>query len=688
MASQSPTADPALPTTNKQTTSVENPALDQSASDPVPFTTPCSLEKTERNEDDDDHLDVLENGIASQSDGGDDESAFQSVGGDDESGSDSSSEDSSDGSEPESEYRTTKEEIAALFRDQLLPLSALVPPGVAATLTGTLGTERNDEDSEAVTPEDDDENEDDSEEKDDSKEKNDATEETKPADVPGWAQYWGGHDFVPAISSPISLYNDLLIKEVFKVHDMDHDCHVCRGVDAQGAPCKERASGFRSFGPFCMRLFQHSVDYGREFAGYKALAKCCMCSEHEAQSLALEEEWGRLAALTKPARQYWQKQYDSYPWTFKTLRATYWAFATAEVQRILAQDAITVRAEKEKADLYSKSQETIESLREEMQDMERSTSPVQMSKICQTQTEELTPPRSLHDDVHGAPVVPKIDFSSAKKQYEKEIQDAKSLNAKYQTTIKNQRTHIVGLNAEIKKLTTVNAILDEHRATALKLCEETGSIQETPQNTTNVHETHKAAVAQLNKTITDLRSEVKDLKIKNAALETQQPPAPTTTTTTDPTLTLSTLSTELNETTHKYLTTQTLLTSTQSKLTALQSQHSTLQSTLTTLQSKTSALETALAEEKLNAHTLGVRLEERTEFRLQDTRLEAYLRAELEQARQRIAQQQQAMKELRDDHTELRIANAVLGKGVGERGRGRWVDVEEVVVVEEGGVRL
>ena len=91
-----------------------------------------------------------------------------------------------------------------------------------------------------------------------------------------------------------------------------------------------------------------------------------------------------------------------------------------------------------------------------------------------------------------------------------------------------------------------------------------------------------------------------------------------------------------------------------SQITSLESQHATLHASLQSTQA-------ALTEEKQRSREVEIRLEE---CRASETKLETYLRAELEKSQTLTLQQVKDLEKLRDDHTRLQLRTATLEKPV------------------------
>jgi hypothetical protein len=353
-------------------------------------------------------------------------------------------------------------------------------------------------------------------------------------------------------SLPMSLSNNLLFNEVFKIQEIDRKSHPCRGLDAQGAQCKSSVPRCHSLSIKLVESSLVMVD-GIRPKEIQSLAMYSMCDAHTNQSAKLAKEWIRLAKLTREARKYWLNQQRSISVESQALRETYAEFAAAEVQRILAQDEVAVREEKEKIELYNESQETA------------------------------TSPRT------------KIDNSDS------EVFSAEGLNEPSQKSRIECLDEISALEKQINNLTTENSSLKEgQKTTEDTLVKERKRGQQDLQDAKGLYEGSQRTVEALRKEVGELNSCIGELTSKESSLKS-------------------------------------LLESTQD----------------------------ALTREKVRSRELEIRLEERVALGIKtqdspETKLEKYLREELDKSQRHALQHQKDFEKLRDDHVRLQITNATL----------------------------
>ena len=350
----------------------------------------------------------------------------------------------------------------------------------------------------------------------------------------------------------MSLSNNLLFNEVFKIQAIDGESHPCRGIGAQGSQCKSNVPKGNSFS---IKFVESSLEFvdGIKDIGIQSLAMYNMCDAHTKQSAKLANEWVRLAKLTEATRKYWQDQQKSLSVEPQALRKTYAEFAAAEVRRMLAQDEIAVRAEKEKIELYDESQKTITQLRTKIDNMESKALSVEQPN--QSSTKSFT-------------------------EYLGEIS---------------------ALEKQINNLTTENSSLKEaQKSTEDALAKERERNQRALLDAKDLYKiSHKTAEA-LRKDVDALNSRIGELTTKESSLKNS------------------------------------------------------LEST-----------QDALDKEKVRSRELEIRLEERVVLRTKtqdstETKLEKYLREELDKSQRHVLQQQKDFEKLRDDHVRLEITNVTL----------------------------
>ncbi|KAJ4348013.1 uncharacterized protein N0V89_009385 [Didymosphaeria variabile] len=373
------------------------------------------------------------------------------------------------------------------------------------------------------------------------------------------------------------------------------------------------------------------------------LATYNVCDAHTKQSAELAEEWIRLAKLTKAARKFWlnlQRSLLEDPdalsyWcadlAVAEARRTYWLdqpkslseasqalwksyaeFATAEVRRILAQDEITVRAEKEKTALYDESQKTIVWLRTKIDNIGSEVLPAEgpnepyrrltayfdeifslVMKINDLTTENSSL-KKARDSTEDA-------FAKERSRNQRDLQEAKGLYGDSQRTIQSLRKDLSALISKVYQLTTENSALKEGKEAAENtLTTERERGQQDLQDAKGLYEGSQRTVEALRKQADALNLCIDELTTKESSFKTSL-----------------------------------------------------------------DSVQDALTKEKLRNRELEIRLEERIALGIQtqdtpETKLEKYLREELDKSQRQVLQQQKDFEKLRDDYVRLQITNATL----------------------------
>lgn len=409
-------------------------------------------------------------------------------------------------------------------------------------------------------------------------------------------------------SLPMSLSNNLLFNEVFKIQEIDRKSHTCRGLDAQGTHCKSNVPRCHSLS---IKLVENSLvgANGIKVDEVQSLAMYNMCDAHTKQSAKLAKEWIRLARLTVAARKYWQNEQRSLSVESQALWKTYAEFAAAEVQRILAQDEIAVRAENEKTELYNESQKTITRLRTKLDEIEREVFSAGGSKkglteyldeisalekqinILTTENSSLKQPRESTEDA----------LAKERERNQRDLSDAKDLYKVSQQTVEALRKEISVLTSKVGELTTENSYLTEgQEATEEALVKEMKRSQQGLQDAKGLYECSQRTVEALRKEVDTLNSCISELTTKESSLN-----------------------------------------------------------------NSLESMQDALTKEKVRSRELEIRLEERVALGIKtqdspETKLEKYLREELDKSQRHVLQQTKDFEKLRDDHVRLQITNATL----------------------------
>lgn len=411
---------------------------------------------------------------------------------------------------------------------------------------------------------------------------------------------------------PMSLSNTLLFNEVFKIQDTDRKSHRCRGLDAQGAQCKSSVPRCHSLSIISVQNSLGNVD-GIKDRDIQSLAIYNMCDAHTKQSAKLAKEWIRLAKLTEAARKYWLNQQRSLLVKSEDLWKTYAEFAVAEVRRILAQDEIAVRAEKEKTELYNESQKTITWLR---------------TKIDNMESEEFS---------------------------------AEGLNKQSKKGLTEYLDEISALEKQINHLTTENSSLKEARKSAEDvLAKEREHDQQDLQEAKGLYESSQKTVEALRKEISTLTSKVGELTTENSSLKDGQEA-------TEDALVKEKkrCQQDLQEAKGHYESSQRTAEALRKEVDALSLCIGELTTKESSLKNSLESTQDALIKEKTRSRELEIRLEERVALGIKtqdlpETKLEKYLREGLDKSQHQVQQWQKDFEKLRDDHVRLRITNAAL----------------------------
>lgn len=362
---------------------------------------------------------------------------------------------------------------------------------------------------------------------------------------PAWNTDFG---FSLPESPPMNLSEELLFNEVFKIREIDHKFHICRGLDSQGALCTVNVPRSHSFS---IKLLQKSVAGGTIQAHMKSLAMYSLCDEHKDQSTKLVRRWSRQAMVTRPAREYWLHRRQSIPAEHKASSKQYGEFAADEVRRVIAQDRIALSDARRTNERYVESQRMVESLRTKVNSLQ--------------------------------------------------IQDISVLHEPSKNTVTVDLDKISVLEKRINDLTTENSSFEKVR--------ESAEIQFTKERERDQRDLLDAKILyrESQETVEALRIEVADLKSHFDSLETKA----------------------------------------------------------TSLADSLDSTQAALATEEVRSRELEIRLEERMALGAKtedspETKLEKYLREELEKSQSHALQQQKDFEKLRDEQLRLQIANSTL----------------------------
>ena len=408
-------------------------------------------------------------------------------------------------------------------------------------------------------------------------------------------------------SLSMSLPNNLLFIEVFKIQEIDRKSHACQGLDATGAQCKTSVPRCHSLS---IKFVENSLSItdGIKDKEIQSLAMYSMCDVHTKQSAQLAKKWIRLAKLTEAARKYWLNQQSSLSVESKAPWNIYAEFAAAEVRRILAQDEITVRAEKEKTELYNESQKTITWLQAKIGDIESGIFPAEelnkpskkgltehINRISAlekqinnltTENSSLREARNSTEDV----------LAKERKRNQLDLLHANYLYKESQKTVEALHKEVSALTSKVAVLTTENSPLKDSQA----LLKEKECSQQDLQDAKSLNEGSQRTFEALRKEVDALKSSIGELTTKESSLEK---------------------SLELTQ--------------------------------------------GALTKEKVRSRELEIRLEERVALgiKTQDSpemKLEKYLRDELDKSQRHILQRQKDFEKLHNDHVRLQITNATL----------------------------
>jgi predicted nucleic acid-binding Zn-ribbon protein len=423
---------------------------------------------------------------------------------------------------------------------------------------------------------------------------------------------WNYNTGILPKSLPMSLYNELLFIEVFKIQEIDGKSHRCQGLDAKGAQCMSSVPRCQSLS---IKLVGNSLELADRMKDQEIefLAMYNMCAAHTKQSAGVAKEWIRLAKLTEAARRYWLDQQKSLSAESEVLWNMYAEFAAAEVGRILAHDKIAVQAEKGKTKLGNELQTTTtrsrtnnNNIESEATSAERLNEPSKKSPteyldeisalekqiiILTTENSSLKKARELHED-------------AVAKEHERDQRDllcAKDLYSVSQRTVEALHKEISGLTSKVGQLMTESSSLKRsQRAAEDALVEERKRVQQDFEDLKDLYEGSQKTVEALRKDADDLNSYIGELKARESSLKN-------------------------------------LLESTQD----------------------------ALTKENMRSRELEIRLEERMALGIKtqdspETKLEKYLREELDKSQRHALQQQKDFEKLRDDHVRIQIANATL----------------------------
>ncbi|KAF2260843.1 hypothetical protein CC78DRAFT_547175 [Lojkania enalia] len=619
---------------------------------PSPPTTQWSVHTPEQDEDDDDDLSFVGSESEYPSDDeecgelSDEDHEELSDDGDkirDDNGeelSDEDEEESSDDYGEEFDDEIPEEEVASLLLEAKELFVPIPTPHIAAALPGTVAAERNDKDGKETTQANAVEEGETAGKRDDPPAASAPTASRKPPpfafgnaspitttppsqSTPGrgstlnFTADWNNNlELSLPESLPMNLSNDLLFNEVFKIQEIDRKFHPCRGLDAQGTQCKSRVPRCHSLS---IKLVGNSLgnEDGMKVKEIQSLAMYNMCDAHTKQSANLAKEWIRLAELTEAARKYWLNQQMSLSVKFQALLEMHAEFAAAEVRRILAQDEIVVRAEKEKTELYSESQKSITRL------------------------------------------WTKID------SIESEVFSTEGLNKPSKKSLTEYLDQISSLEKQINNLTTENSSLKEARdSTEDALAKERERDQRDLLDAKDLYKASQKTVEALRKDISALTSRVGELTTENSSLKEGQE------------ATEDALVNERKRGQQDLQDAKGLYESSQRTVEALRKEVDVLNSCIGELMTKESLLKNsiestqdALTKEKVRSRELQIRLEERVALGIKtqdspETKLEKYLREELDKSQRHVLQQQKDFEKLRDDHVRLQITNATLGSQV------------------------
>ncbi|KAF2447601.1 hypothetical protein P171DRAFT_518685 [Karstenula rhodostoma CBS 690.94] len=360
-------------------------------------------------------------------------------------------------------------------------------------------------------------------------------------------------DFVFALpeSPPMNLSNELLFNEVFKIREIDHKFHTCRGIEAQGAQCTSNVPRSHSFS---IKLLQKSLKDGMHQMQIKCLAMYNLCDEHTDQSTKLAGEWTWLANLTKAAREYWINLQRSLPAESKALWKAYGEFAAAEVRRILVQDNISFKEAERNNTLHFESQKTVESLQKKIISFESQVIALPNKALKNSPPEDLDKISALEKQINNlttensslkeAQESTEANFTKQRKRDQCSLSDAQKLYRESQETVETLRGKVDALNSHIGKLETkVTALTDSLASTEGALTREGArsreleirleermavgtKTQDSPETKLEKYlreelEKSQSHALQQQKDLENSRDEHVRLRIVNATLETQ-----------------------------------------------------------------------------------------------------------------------------------------------------------------------
>ncbi|KAL1601527.1 hypothetical protein SLS60_006442 [Paraconiothyrium brasiliense] len=473
-------------------------------------------------------------------------------------------------------------------------------------------------------------------------------------------------------SPPRSLSNSLLFEEVFKIQELDRKTHRCLSLNAQDVQCKSMVSRKHSLN---IKLLEKSLqdEYGIfswQIRQIESLATSNLCETHTKQSAKLAKEWIRLAKLTKPARKYWLDQQSSTLEEHQTLRERNAEFAAAEVRRILAQDESARRVEKEKTKLYNDSQKKLTWLRTKVETIETEGIPAEelnkpiRKRFLEYYEEIFALEQQIKDLTDEIPSLKEardsIDLAhqAETQRYSLEAMDARSLHKESQNEIEALRKDLSALTSQVGELTTENCSLKKgQEASKGALVTERERGQQELQDAKHLYEDSQRTVEALRKDLSALASKVGEMATENSSLKE------------DIETVEDVLLEERKRGQQDLQHARDLYESSQRDLEALRKEVDTLNSCISELTTKESSLtdsldstQDALIKEKAHSRELEIRLEE---LRIKpqhspETKLEKYLREELDKSQRQVLQQQKDFEKLRDDHVRLQITNASL----------------------------
>ena len=340
------------------------------------------------------------------------------------------------------------------------------------------------------------------------------------------------------------------------------------------------------------------------------LAMYNVCLAHNNQGAKLATEWIRLALLTRDARRYWLDKVT--PISYEATRKLYAEFAAAEVRRILEKDEIAGLGAKS-TELESESQKTIARLRTKIDNLERgifaaeqpkepaekrSTEALENVSAIEKQLSKLTTDNSSLKEARDSAEAALV---KEKERNQLDSSDTRCRHEEFQKTVEALRKDVSNLTFQLERqVTDCSSLKESLEEVEDALKEEKARGQRELEDAKGLHESAQKTISALHEEISNLNSCISGLTTEESSIKN---------------------SLELAR--------------------------------------------GALTKEKVRSRELEIRLEERVALgsKTQDpaeSKLEKYLREELEKSQRHVFQQQKNFEALRDDHVRLQVANATL----------------------------